>query len=336
MTEVAKLTPVNLREVWPNEATSFTPWLAENLDGLGEALGIDLELEGTEAPVGTFSVDILARDVNENRRVVIENQLEATNHDHLGKVLTYAAGYDASVMVWVVREFRDEHRQALDWLNQRTGIDTEFYGVVVRAVRIADSSPAYVFDVVARPSTFRKTRLNRIENSGTSPSGQAYQDFWQRVIDRLRDQYRLTNARKPNRGNWMNFETGVKGVVYGVVFPRKGARTELWLGSPNRTRNKTLFDRLKAQGDIEKAFGASFEWERLDHAKASRIAIYLPGIAISDSEEILKNTEDWMVDTVVKLSRTVIPIVREVADEVDEEMVAAPDQAFDYDDEDEE
>ena len=169
MAEVARLTPVDLREVWPKEAADFTPWLAENLDGLGEVLGMDLELVLQEAPVGSFSVDVLARDVNENRSVIIENQLEATNHDHLGKVLTYAAGYNADVMVWVVREFRDEHRQALDWLNQRTGIETEFYGVVVRAVRIGDSPPAYAFDVVARPSTFRKTSVNRIENSGASP-----------------------------------------------------------------------------------------------------------------------------------------------------------------------
>ena len=125
MPEVARLEPVDLRAVWPNEASDFTPWLAENLEELSKALGIDLELIQREAPVGSFSLDIHARDVNQNRTVVIENQLEPTNHDHLGKVLTYAAGHNADVMVWIVKEFRDEHRQALDWLNQRTRSPSE-------------------------------------------------------------------------------------------------------------------------------------------------------------------------------------------------------------------
>ena len=151
MPDIARLEPVDLREVWRNEASDFTPWLADNLDRLGEALGMDLELVQTEAPVGSFSLDIQARDANGDRKVVIENQLEQTNHDHLGKVLTYAAGNDADVMVWVVRDFRDEHRQALDWLNQRTSEETEFWGVVVRAV-IGNSAPAPVFDVFHVPT----------------------------------------------------------------------------------------------------------------------------------------------------------------------------------------
>ena len=258
MADVARLTPVDLREVWPNEAADFTPWLAENLDGLGEALGMDLELDQQEAPVGPFSVDILAKDVNENRIVIIENQLETTNHDHLGKVLTYGAGYNAAVMVWIVRNFRDEHREALDWLNKRTGEDTEFYGVEVHAVRIKDSSPAFVFEVVARPSSFAKIGINRASNRQLSPSGHAYQVFWQGILDRLRDEHRLTNARKADRFNWMNCATGVPGVIYGVVFPKKGARTELYLNHQSRSRNKALFDRLHSQGNIDTAFGEQF------------------------------------------------------------------------------
>ena len=185
MAEVTRLEPVDLRDVWPNEASDFTPWLADNLGALGEALGMDLELVRTEAPVGTFSVDILAKDVSENRDVVIENQLEPTNHDHLGKVLTYAAGYNADVMVWIVKDFRDEHRQALDWLNQRTGEETEFYGVVVRAVRIGDSRPAYVFDVVARPNEFRKRHVN-LNTSNNDKDTDAYRQFWERITEKLK------------------------------------------------------------------------------------------------------------------------------------------------------
>lgn len=121
---LAKIERVDLREAWPNEARDFTPWLAENIAELGVALGMDLELQETEASVGGYSLDVLASDLNDDRTVIIENQLEATNHTHLGQLLTYAAGYDANVIVWLTREFRDEHRAALEWLNQRTDEQT--------------------------------------------------------------------------------------------------------------------------------------------------------------------------------------------------------------------
>ena len=124
--QLATIDKVDLRSVWENEATDFTPWLGENLTALGEALGLDLELQAQEAPVGGFSLDVLAREPNTNRPVIIENQLETTDHDHLGKLITYASGYDANVVVWITREFKDEHRQALDWLNQRSSEDTGF------------------------------------------------------------------------------------------------------------------------------------------------------------------------------------------------------------------
>ena len=140
--DLASIDRVDLREVWPHEADDFTPWLAENISRLGEALGLDLELQDTEAAVGGYSLDVLATDLNRNRTVVIENQLESTDHNHLGQLLTYAAGLDASVVVWITKEFRDEHRQALDWLNQHTDDETEFFGVAVEAWKIDGSRPA--------------------------------------------------------------------------------------------------------------------------------------------------------------------------------------------------
>ena len=171
----------DLREVWPNEAQDFTPWLADNLDKLGEALGLDLELQSSEAPVGSFSLDVLAHDLGSNRPVIIENQLEATNHNHLGQLLTYVAGYDAYAAVWLTQDFRDEHRQALDWLNQRTDEDTAFYGVVVEAWRIDGSRPAPHFRVVAAPNDWQKRMVSVAKTGragGLSEKQQRYHEFF--------------------------------------------------------------------------------------------------------------------------------------------------------------
>ena len=156
MVDLGKIENFDIRQIWPNEASDFTPWLAENLDLLGEELGLELELDRTEAPVGNFSLDILARDANSNAIVAIENQIAVTDHIHLGQLLTYAAGQDAGVVIWVSTEFRDEHKAALDWLNQRTEDSLEFYGVEIGAVKIGNSLPAPLFRLAAVPNSWSK------------------------------------------------------------------------------------------------------------------------------------------------------------------------------------
>ncbi len=134
METLGQINHVDPRTVWQHEASAFTPWLSENLDRLSEALGLELELTEVEAPVGSFSLDLLAKDLSRDRVVIIENQLEGTDHDHLGKLLTYASGYDASVVVWIATQIRDEHRQAMDWLNSRTDSETEFFAVLLEVL----------------------------------------------------------------------------------------------------------------------------------------------------------------------------------------------------------
>ena len=245
-------------------------WLADNIVALGEALGMDLELQQTEAPVGAYSLDILATDLSQNRPVIIENQLEATNHDHLGKLLTYAAGFDAGVVVWLTREFRDEHRQALDWLNQRTGEDTQFFGVTGELWRIEDSLPAPHFNLVAIPNGWRKetaTTLARGETpSATSERSEAYRDFFQSLIDILREKHQFTNARKSQPQNWYSFATGYSGIMYGANFTgQRHARVEVYLGTQDAARNLQLLEDLEAHKDeIESELGQTLDWQRLE------------------------------------------------------------------------
>ena len=304
---------VDLRQLWPGEARDFTPWLAQNLAGLGDALGLDLELRLQEAPVGPFSLDLLAHDLGRDRPVIIENQLEQTNHDHLGKLLTYAAGHDAAVAVWIASEFREEHRQALDWLNQRTDTNTEFFAVVIEALQIDESRPAPSFRLVAFPNDWRKTNVIR-DGGQLSEQEAAYQTFFQKLIDRLRTEYAFTQARKAQPHGWYSFSSGLRGITYGFVFGGSGTvRAETYIYRENKVWNKWLFDSLYEQREvIETELEESLDWERLDHRNASRVSVKRPG-RIDDPPEILEEIQDWAIDMLLRFKQVMGPRVAALA-----------------------
>jgi hypothetical protein len=212
-----KITKLNLREIWPKEASDFTPWLADNISSLGEALGMELELKSKEAAVGDFSLDLLARDLGSGHTVIIENQLTQTDHDHLGKLLTYAAGFSASTVVWIAEIVRDEHRQALEWLNQRTDDETQFFGVAVEVFKIDDSKPAYSFKPVVFPNEWQKSKKRQV-NANVSSKGEAYRNYFQSLIDELREEHRFTNARIGQPQNWYSFSSGFSNIPIAAVF----------------------------------------------------------------------------------------------------------------------
>ena len=317
MMNLGNIQPVSLREVWPNEARDFTPWLAENIDKLGNALGLDLEVQSAEAPVGSFSLDILARDLGGNRPVIIENQLEPTNHDHLGKLLTYAAGYDAYAVVWLTREFRDEHRQALDWLNQRTGENTEFFGVVVEAWRIDDSRPAPHFNLVVTPNDWQKQSFSSVRQGGgdgnASERGERYRQFFQNLMDILREQ-QFTNARKGVAQSWYSFSSGFSGISYIASFNRgRIASVEISVDRDDREWNKDLSDRLLKRKDaLETALNEALEWDLLESRRACRIAVRRPG-SIDDDPDALAEVQQWMVEHLLNFKRVFGPHLEELA-----------------------
>ena len=315
MVELGTIERVDLREVWPHEAQDFTPWLAENLDKIGEALGLDLELQSAEAAVGSFSLDVLAHDLGSNRPVIIENQLEVTNHDHLGKLLTYAAGYDAYAVIWLTREFRDEHRQVLDWLNQRTDEDTQFFGVVVEAWKIDNSRPAPHFRLVAFPNDWQKHSAGRGVSSGkVSERSERYRVFFQGLIDTLREEHQFTNARKGQPQSWYSFSSGTRGVSYTTSFSlhRRIARVEVYIDRGDHDVNKQTFDALEDRKElIESEIPGDWEWGRLDNRRACRISA-IRAASIDDDRETLEELQDWMVNRLLVFKRVFTPHLQEL------------------------
>lgn len=303
---------VDLRNLWPHETQDFTPWLAENLTALGEVLGMDLELRLQEAPVGPFSLDLLVNDLGRERIVIIENQIEPTDHDHLGKLLTYAAGHDAAAVVWIAAAFREEHRQALDWLNQRTDATTEFFGLVVEAIQIDSSRPACHFRLVAFPNDWRKTTMSM---AATKPSvrGEAYREFFQSLIDRLRTQYKFTQAQKGQPSSWYTFRSGVSGIGYSVAFTTgKRIRTEAYIDNGNASWNLAMFDALfQRREEIETAFGEPLTWEQLDTRRACRIAIYRSG-SIDASSQSLEEIKEWAIERLLLFKKVLSPVAADL------------------------
>lgn len=205
-----KLTRIDLREVWNDEARNFTPWLSDdaNLALLGESLGIDLTLIERESNVGDFNVDIFAKEEGTDRKIIIENQLEDTDHDHLGKLITYASGKDADVVVWIVKRARDEHKQAIEWLNQHTDDKIAFFLIEIELWRIGNSDIAPKFNVVERPNDWAKAQ-KQIDNLSKGEATKL--EFWQAFNSLAQEDSEFTsifNLRKPSTDHWYNLSVG--------------------------------------------------------------------------------------------------------------------------------
>lgn len=328
MPEFGEFKPVDLRNMWPHEAGDFTPWLADNIGPLGKALGLDLELISREVAVGDFSCDLFATDLSTGRKVVIENQLTATNHDHLGKLLTYAAGLEAGVVVWVAQEIRDEHRQALEWLNSHTDASTDFFGVVVEVFRIDESRPVVRFKVLALPNEWQKS--GSISPPRPSSRSEQYRQFFQALIDVLREQHHFTNARAGQPQNWYTFSTGFSGLRYGLNFPVNGrVAVELYIDFEDRTMNKAFFDSLESDREnINRRFGTTLEWERLEDRRASRIRVTREGSIDVDSEQI-EQIRIWGVVSLLKFREVFGPILREHLNRIEANIAVQPNALVD-------
>jgi hypothetical protein len=275
---VAKLgafTLVSLREVWDDEATSFTPWLAqeENLAKLSEALGLDLVFERTEARVGAYKADILARDGETDKLVIIENQLERTNHDHLGKILTYASGLGATTVIWIAAEITDEHRQALTWLNEATKDEYSFFGVQIELWQIDDSLPAPRFNVVVSPNDWSRAVRETVDTPVSDIKGLQL-EFWSGFRQYVQENSRILQARKAQPQHWYEMQIGRSGFHISCTVNTREQRAgcEVYI---NHQQSKRAFELLSKQKQvIETEFGEQLDWQPLPSKHACRIALY--------------------------------------------------------------
>jgi hypothetical protein len=213
MVTLGKLTRIDLREAWPSEATAFTPWLAqeENLALLAETIGTELELEAQEQRVGPFRADILCKDTNTNNWVLIENQIEPTDHCHLGQLLTYAAGLHAVTIIWIAQFIREEHRAALDWLNEITDERFNFFGLEIELWKIGDSPVAPKFNVVCKPNDWSKNvqdSARGLANVATSEIRRVYLEYWTLFRDHMRENKSFVRSQKPLPQPWANHAIG--------------------------------------------------------------------------------------------------------------------------------
>jgi len=305
MNSLGELKKLNPREVWKNEAREFTPWLKNNIFKLSEALGIEIDLVQREVAVGDFAVDLMGKEVQTNKPVIIENQLEETDHSHLGQVIAYAAGLEAGIIVWISPSFRDEHRQALEWLNSISTKETSFFGVELELLQIDNSKPAPHFRIVAQPSEWGPI------GPDVTDKQQAYFKFYELFLRELKKMSpSFTTATKSTYGNWYAIGAGKSGFSYCFTFCKDNRfRVELYLDLGDKEETKDVFDSLYGKREeIEKIFGMPLEWERLDHRRASRIAIYTDG-SILDPEPKLAEIIVWAAKIGIQFKEVFAPYI---------------------------
>lgn len=312
MAELGVLKRVELRSVWEHEAYHFTPWLAEadNLAALSEALGLELELVGQEVSVGPYAADIVCKDAMSNTNVLIENQLEKTDHCHLGQILTYAAGLEAKTVIWVASRFTDEHRAALDWLNEITHEDWQFFGLEIELWRIGTSAPAPKFNVICRPNDWsRAVREEAAKAEESSPTQALQLRFWTAFRDFRVEQG--GRAPKPSAQSWQSFSLGRTGFsIEGVVQraeQRLAVRLYINCGDlPPKRVFRYLQDR---QETIHAKIGFALVWNELPDKKGSVVYVVHPDSPLED-ETRWPEYQAWIATTVAKIADVFRPLIK--------------------------
>ena len=284
MSNFGRLTQIELREHWEDEAGDFTPWLAEeeNITLLSDSIRMNLEVEAQERNVGAFKADLLCRDTNADSWVLIENQLEPTDHKHLGQLLTYAAGLDAVTVIWIAKNFTDEHRAALDWLNRITAEEFGFFGLEIELWQIGDSVVAPKFNVVSHPNDWQKT-IDQIVHKRLTPANELYLEYWTALRDYIESQNSTISSRKPQAQCLMGFAIGRSDFSLHTWASVRGKWVRVDLMTKGED-GKAHFNLLKADRiAIEEEIGSQLDWE--ENPKENYICLYLRDTDLEDRQD---------------------------------------------------
>jgi hypothetical protein len=301
MGNIGKLERVDLRYMWKREAADFTVWLAKNIDYLSEVLGFDITVNKIEEIVGPYRVDIYGEDGDGNK-VIIENQLEKTDHTHLGQLLTYLVNLEAKTAIWVSAAPVEEHQHVIEWLNEITPDDVNFYLVQVEGLRMrGEETVAPLFTVVEGPSIERKKIGS--EKKEYAERHKVRKEFWAQFIDELNEKSQLAQNVAPSTDSWIGLALGMGGVSLNLVVTREYARAEIYINRGDQAKNKKAFDFLSEQkASIESAVGAPLEWQRMDDQVTSRIKLEKRGVSVFEMNDWPQMNE-FLIDAALRMHR---------------------------------
>jgi len=308
---VGRLENVDLRKVWVKEAKDFTTWLESNLDILSEHLGFDLSPLEREKSAGTFSADIFAEGPNGDT-VVIENQLEKTDHDHLGKLVTYLSNLEAKTAIWITSNPRPEHITAVNWLNEISPPDTSFFLVKVEAYKIGDSEPAPLFTSICAPSEEAKQIGEQKQHLAERHLKRL--DFWKQLLEKAKSKTNLHSNVSPSKDNWITAGAGKSGMGWSYAITMDKGSVELFInrGPDKKDETDKIYERISEDRDkIENEFGEPLIWDRVEGRRVCRIK------SISEIGG-LKDTDSWdqiqedMIDRMTRLEKALRPSLSKI------------------------
>jgi hypothetical protein len=314
---LGRLEKKELRSVWMNESGGFTPWLAqsENLKLLGEAIGIDLELEAQEKEVGPFRADLLCKDTANDNWVLVENQLTKTDHLHLGQILTYAAGLEAVTIVWIAEHFTEEHRATLDWLNERTDEKINLFGLEIELWRIGDSSIAPKFNIISKPNDWTRT-IQKAAEGDISEHKRTQLHFWTAFKEYMEGNSKI-RCQKPAPQHWMNHSIGKSGFHMSSIASMWNSETnindpeirvELTMDGNNSKQNYAVLE--KRRQEIEDAIGFPLKWHNPEDKNVCRI--YTRMNANFLDPQLWPQQHEWLRKNLEIFQKVFAPIIKKI------------------------